>query len=104
MPFSYRAVPSTMRNRVFKAKGSITGLREEALGPVECLTSMFLAALGIASGSPIPTIGFWRRGRSYALAVSPDVETRVGLEDGAGRVIGVEREMGIRCTRNVRSG
>src|SRR3989442_14147677 len=37
MPFSYMAVPSTIRNRVFKAKGSITRFREEALGPVECL-------------------------------------------------------------------
>ncbi len=103
MPFSYRAVPSSIRNRVFKAKGSITGLREEALGPVECLRSIFLAALVIASGSPIPTIGFWRRGKSYALAVSHDVETRVGLEDGAGRLIEVEKEMGIRSTWNIPS-
>ena len=103
MPFSYRAVPSTIRNRVFKAKGSITGLREEALGPVECLRSIFLAALVIASGSPIPTIGFWRRGKSYALAVSHDVETRVGLEDGAGRLIEVEKEIGIRSTWNIPS-
>ena len=103
MPFSYRAVPSSIRNRVFKAKGSITRLREEALGPVECLRAIFLAALVIASGNPVPTIGFWRRGKSYALAVSHDVETRVGLEDGAGRLIEVEREMGIRSTWNIPS-
>ena len=103
LPFSYRAVPSSIRNRAFKAKGSITGLREEALGPVECLRSIFLAALVIASGSPIPTIGFWRRGKSYALAVSHDVETRVGLEDGAGRLIEVEKEVGIRATWNIPS-
>jgi len=103
MPFSYRIVPSSIRNRVFKAKGSISGLREEALGPVECLRSIFLAALVIASGSPIPTIGFWRRGKSYALAVSHDVETRVGLEDGAGLLIGVEKEIGIRSTWNIPS-
>jgi hypothetical protein len=103
MPFSYRAVPSSIRNRVFKAKGSITRLREEVLGPVECLRSIFLAALVIASDNPIPTIGFWRRGKSYALAVSHDVETRVGLEDGAGRLIEVEKEMGIRSTWNIPS-
>jgi len=103
MPFSYRIVPSSIRNRVFKAKGSISGLREQALGPVECLRSIFLAALVIASGSPIPTIGFWRRGKSYALAVSHDVETRVGLEDGAGVLIGVEKEIGIRSTWNIPS-
>ena len=103
MPFSYSAIPSSLRNRVFKAKGSIVGLREEVLGPVECLRSIFLAALVIASGNPIPTIGFWRRGKSYALAVSHDVETQVGLEDGAGRLIEVEKEMGIRSTWNIPS-
>jgi len=103
MPFSYRAVPSSIRNRVFKAKGITTRLREETLGPVECLRSIFLAALVIASGNPVPTIGFWRRGKSYALAVSHDVETRVGLEDGAGRLIEVEREIGIRSTWNIPS-
>jgi len=103
MPFSYKAIPSSIRNRVFRAKGSITGLREEAVGPVECLRSIFLAALVIASNSPIPTIGFWRRGKSYALAISHDVETRVGLEDGAGRLVEVERKLNIRSTWNIPS-
>jgi hypothetical protein len=103
MPFSYQAVPSSIRNRVFKTKGSNTGFREEALGPIECLRSIFLAALVIASGNPIPTIGFWRRGKSYALAVSHDAETRVGLEDGASRLVEVEKEMGIRSTWNIPS-
>jgi len=103
MPFSYRAVPSSIRNKFFKAKESITGLREEALGPVECLRSIFLAALVIASGNTIPTISFWRRGKCYALAVSHDVETRVGLEDGAGRLVEVEGELGMRSTWNIPS-
>ena len=103
MPFSYGAIPSSIRNRGFKAKGITTGLREDALGSVECLRSIFLAALVIASHNPVPTIGFWRRGKSYVLAVSHDVETRVGLEDCAGRLIEVEKEIGIRSTWNIPS-
>ena len=101
MPFSYRLIPSIIRNRFFKAKRSVTAFKEELLGPVEFLRSLFLASLAIASQDPIPIIGFWRRGKSYALAVSHDVETQLGLEDGAGRLIEVEKELGIRSTWNL---
>ena len=101
MPFSYRLIPSSIRNRFFKAKRGVTAFREELLGPVEFLRSLFLASLAIASQDPIPIIGFWRRGKSYALAVSHDVETQLGLEDGAGRLIEVEEELGIRSTWNL---
>ena len=101
MPFSYRLIPSSIRNRFFKAKRGVTAFREELLGPVEFLRSLFLASLSIASQDPIPIIGFWRRGKSYALAVSHDVETQLGLEDGAGRLIEVEKELGIRSTWNL---
>ncbi len=101
MPFSYRLIPSSIRNRFFKAKRSVTTFREELLGPIEFLRSLFLASLAIASQDPIPIIGFWRRGKSYALAVSHDVETQLGLEDGAGRLIEVEKELGIRSTWNL---
>ena len=101
MPFSYRLIPSSIRNRFFKAKRSVTAFREELLGPIEFLRSLFLASLAIAYKDPIPIIGFWRRGKSYALAVSHDVETQLGLEDGAGRLIEVEKELGIRSTWNL---
>ena len=103
MPFSYRLVPSSIRNRLFKAKRGVTALREELLGPIEFLRSLFLASLAIASQDPIPIIGFWRRGKSYALAVSHDVETQLGLEDGAGRLIEIEKQLGIRSTWNIPS-
>jgi hypothetical protein len=103
MPFSYRLIPSSIRNRFFKAKRSGTALSEELLGPIEFLRSLFLASLAIASQDPIPIIGFWRRGKSYALAVTHDVETQLGLEDGAGRLIEVEKELGIRSTWNIPS-
>jgi hypothetical protein len=103
MPFSYRLIPAGVRNRFFKAKESIASLREEALGPVEFLRSLFLASLAIVSESPILIIGFWRRGKSYALAVSHDVETQLGLEDGTARLIESEKELGIRSTWNIPS-
>jgi hypothetical protein len=103
MPFSYNAIPSSIRNRVFKAKKSIAGLKEETLGPVECLRTIFLASLVVVSGKTIPRIGFWREGKTYALAVSHDVETQIGLEDGASRLIEVERELDIRSTWNIPS-
>jgi hypothetical protein len=103
MPFSYRLIPSGIRNRFFKAKKGVTALREEILGPIECLRSIFLASLVVASKDLIPIIGFWRRDKSYALAVTHDVETQLGLEDGAGRLIEVEKELGIRSTWNIPS-
>jgi hypothetical protein len=57
----------------------------------------------VGSGKTIPRIGFWRRGRTYALAVSHDVETQAGLEDGASRLVEVERELNIRSTWNIPS-
>jgi hypothetical protein len=103
MPFSYDKIPSFIRNRVFKARKNIAQFREEMLGPVECLRTIFLASLVIASGKTIPRIGFWRKGRTHVLAVSHDVETQVGLEDGASRLVEVEKELDIRSTWNIPS-
>jgi len=103
MPFSYDAIPASVRNRVFKARKNIAQLREDMLGPVECLRTIFLAGLVVSSGKTIPRIGFWRRGKSHALAISHDVETQVGLEDGASRLVEIERELDIRSTWNIPS-
>jgi len=102
-PFSYDTIPSCIRNRIFRTKKAIAQFREEMLGPVECLRAIFLASLVVASGKTIPRIGFWRRGKTYTLAVSHDVETQVGLEDGASRLVEVERELNIRSTWNIPS-
>ncbi len=103
MPFSYRFIPSAIRNKFFKAKKLVSGLTEEALHPVEFLRELFLATLAVASKNAIPIIKFWRGGKSYALAVTHDVETQLGLEDGASRLIEIEKELGIRSTWNVPS-
>jgi hypothetical protein len=72
------------------------------LGPVESLRTIFLASLVLSSG-PVPRIAFWKRGKSYALAVTHDIETKAGLEKGAPRLMTIERNLGIRSTWNVPS-
>ena len=103
MPFSYSLIPSKIRNRAFKTRKNLVSVPGEAYGPVECLRSIFLASLVTASPDPIPIIRFWRRGKSFALAISHDVETQLGLEDGAARLIEVERELGVQSTWNIPS-
>jgi hypothetical protein len=102
-PFSYRAIPSFIRNRAFRAPRAVLELSEDMLYPVECLRAIFLASLVAAGGHAIPRIAFWRRGKSHALAITHDVETKIGLEDGAGRCAEVEAKLGVRSTWNVPS-
>jgi hypothetical protein len=64
---------------------------------------IFLASLVSAAGHAIPRIAFWRRGKSHALAITHDVETKLGLEDGAGRLADVEARLGVRSTWNIPS-
>jgi hypothetical protein len=102
-PFSYRAIPSFIRNRAFRAPNAVTELTEDKLSPVECLRTVFLASLVVATGLAIPRIAFWRKGKSHALAISHDVETKLGLEDGAGRCADIESKLGVRSTWNIPS-
>lgn len=103
LPFSYKLIPSRLRNWFFKTQPGGLFLKEEVQGPVECLRLIFLASLVRATKEPVPIIGFWRAGKSYAFVVSHDVESRVGLEDGVGRLIQVEQEIGVRSTWNIPS-
>ena len=102
-PFSYQVIPSFIRNRVFRAPRAGLELTEDKLSPVECLRVIFLASLVVATGRAIPRIAFWRKGKSHALAITHDVETKLGLEDGAGRCAEVESKLGVRSTWNVPS-
>jgi peptidoglycan/xylan/chitin deacetylase (PgdA/CDA1 family) len=102
LPFSYQSIPRFIRDRSFRSAQGTSEITPDKLGPVECLRTIFLACLVLSSG-PIPRIAFWKRGKSYALAVTHDVETREGLEIGAPRLIAVERELGIRSSWNVPS-
>ena len=102
LPFSYSAIPRFVRERSFRTKEDLGESVYEKLAPVECLRTLFLASLVISSG-PIPRIGFWRRGKSYALVVSHDVEGASGLERGTVQLLEVERNLRIRSSWNLPS-
>ena len=102
LPFSYQSIPRFIRDRAFRSPEGLDGIREDNLGPVECLRTLFLASIVKASG-PIPRVRFWKRGKSYALAVTHDVETLEGLEKGVPQLLEVERELGIPSSWNLPS-
>ena len=102
LPFSYQSIPAFIRNRSFRSEKGLSELTEENLGPVECLRAVFLASVVKIAG-PVPRIGFWRRGKGYALSVTHDVETSTGLEKGAERLMEVEGRLKIRSTWNIPS-
>ena len=102
LPFSYQSIPRFVRDRSFRSSKGADEITEDKLGPVECLRTIFLASLVLSSG-PILRIAFWKSGKSYALAVTHDVETKTGLETGAPRLLAVERNLGIQSTWNVPS-
>jgi hypothetical protein len=102
LPFSYQSIPRFVRDRSFRSSEGTGEVTMGKLGPVESLRTIFLASLVLSSG-PVPRIAFWKRGKSYALAVTHDVETKAGLEKGAPRLMTIERSLGIRSTWNVPS-
>jgi peptidoglycan/xylan/chitin deacetylase (PgdA/CDA1 family) len=99
LPFSYQAIPRFLRERAFRMEGSESS--GDKLGPVECLRTIFLASLVTVSPGPLPTLGFWAKGKKFAFAVTHDIETEEGLQKGSQALLGVERELGIRSTWNV---
>lgn len=103
LPFSYRAIPSFVRKRAFKSSRYSTQATEEKLSPVECLRVVFLASLVVSTRQAIPRIAFWRKGKSHALVVTHDVESQLGLEDGAARIADTESKLGVRSTWNIPS-
>lgn len=102
VPFSYRAVPQFLRDRSFRNAEGFSLLTPENLGPVEFLRTLFLAILVLAGG-PVPRVKFWKNGKSFGLSVSHDIETARGLEQGASRLLSVEKELGLKSTWNVPS-
>src|SRR5438128_2873256 len=100
---SYNLIPRFVRNRAFRDPAGLEKLREETIAPLECLRLMLLASIVKASGRAVPFVGFWKRGKDYALAVTHDVETREGLENGCMRLYDVEQKLHVRSTWNVPS-
>jgi hypothetical protein len=102
LPFSYQAIPRFVRDRSFRSSKGPDLLTEANLAPVEFLRTLFLASIVLVAG-PIPRIKFWKRGKSYALTVTHDVETQYGLETGALQLLRVERQLELSSTWNVPS-
>ncbi len=100
LPFSYRMIPSFVRNRAFRNDDDDEAGKEN-VGPIECLRAVFLASLISATGAPIPFIGFWKRGKRFGAAVSHDVETGRGLDEGSKIMLSIENELGVRSTWNI---
>jgi peptidoglycan/xylan/chitin deacetylase (PgdA/CDA1 family) len=102
LPFSYQSIPRFVRDRSFRTSEGTDQITNDKLGPIECLRTIFLASMVLSSG-PVPRIAFWKRGKSYALAVTHDIETEAGLQRGAPRLLNIERSLRIRSTWNVPS-
>ncbi len=103
MPLSYHTTPKFIRDKAFKSQRDSTQKDLENLSPVESLRTLFLASVVLTAKSPIPRIRFWRRQKTYAAAITHDVETRAGLETGASILLDVEEELKISSTWNVPS-
>jgi peptidoglycan/xylan/chitin deacetylase (PgdA/CDA1 family) len=102
LPLSYQAIPKFIRDRSFRSSHGVSLLTPEKLGPVEFLRTVFLASIVLSSG-PIPRVRFWKRGKTYVLAITHDVETSHGLEKGAPHLLEVERKLGVSSTWNLPS-
>jgi len=100
LPFSYRMIPSFVRNRAFR-KDDAEDAGKEKVGPIECLRTIFLGSVISVSSAPIPFIGFWKRGKRFGAAVSHDVETGRGLNEGSKNMLSIENELGVRSTWNI---
>lgn len=102
LPFSYQAIPRFIRDRSFQTSNGVEEIDELRLGPVECVRTLFLASLVKALG-PVPRVGFWKKGRRFAMAVTHDVESEKGLNKGAPALIEIEQSLGIKSTWNLPS-
>jgi hypothetical protein len=71
--------------------------------PVETGLHDFLdflsSALDAIAGEPVPQIASWPNNASWALVLSHDVETAIGL-NAVGRVLELERSLGLRSSWN----
>ncbi len=102
LPVPYSIVPATIRDWLLRRSVN-TGQQYSDPAPVEFLRILFLASLATLSENPIPRIGFWKHGKSYAMVITHDVETSRGLHNGAKQLLRVEKEIGVRSTWNIPS-
>src|SRR3989475_6056924 len=97
LPIPYSVIPEALRNWSLRRAYSTAGENEEN-GPIECLRTIFLASIVLASKRPIPRIAFWRQGKRFVMTVTHDVESKKGLEQGTESLLEVEKKRDIRLT------
>jgi len=102
LPIPYSVIPEALRNWSLRRAYSTAGENEEN-GPIECLRTIFLASIVLASKRPIPRIAFWRQGKRFVMTVTHDVESKKGLEQGTESLLEVEKKLDIRSTWNLPS-
>jgi hypothetical protein len=103
MPVPYSLLPAAFRNWSLRRAGHAREPNEAIIGPVECLRTLFLASIVLASRGPVPRIGFWESGVRYVASITHDTESRRGLEEGARGILEVEKKFGVRSTWNLPS-
>jgi hypothetical protein len=100
LPVPYNIVPRPIRD--WSLRRSLTkGQQDKEPAPVEFLRLVFLAALATVSENPIPRLAFWRKGKTYAMAVTHDIETSEGLNNGTGQLLRIEKDVKVRSTWNI---
>ena len=102
LPIPYSIIPSNIRD--WSLRRSLgRNKQEKEPAPVEFLRLVFIAALAKLSDKPIPRLAFWKKGKTYATAITHDVETSKGLATGTEQLLSIEESLDIRSTWNIPS-
>jgi len=105
---SYYAVrPLLPRSAQLAARRAFSRVQSRAQFPawpaepaLHRLSELVVGFAADVAAAPLPRIGSWPRGRSWALVLTHDVETRRG-RDGIDRVRAVEARCGVRSSWNL---
>lgn len=102
----YRVRPALPRPVQLRLRRAFTQLQERASFPgwpiEESLHNLYAWLFGLLAelaGRPVPFIGLWPEGRSWALVLTHDVETNAGYRS-LDLLRGPERELGYRSSWN----
>ena len=102
IPIPYSIIPGKVRNWSLRRSLKDSGITVEPAS-VEFLRILFLASLASICNKPIPRLRFWKPGKSYALVVTHDVETKEGLHRGTSQLLEIERSLEVNSTWNIPS-
>lgn len=100
LPVPYSLVPRPIRDWSLR-RSLKRGQYEKEPAPVEFLRLAFIATLITISENPIPHIAFWRAGKTHAMAITHDVETSRGLNQGTKQLLQIEKDAKVRSNWNI---